>query len=301
MKNAKECALFLFVALLMVGCVVEVEKVVPSRVSADDVIDLRDPVGGSLRLKGTVYFGGVEAPTVLNWAAEDVFVQVPAGLTGVEVPVYVEVLGMRSNVTRLTILDRDPLLRIMCFGDSILYGGVPVEMQRLLDQDPYLSGLDPVIVDQGKPMEFVTREGTWPRWLNALDYHDFDVVILLEATNDVRDSAAVPMADIQESVSGMVDEAMSRDLDLILCSLLPRVGDCGDVESPTTEQYNAWLRPYAAVRGIPLIDLYQEFSSIPGWEQLFFDADDCIHPNAQGKIKIGEILTGRIEEMFPPS
>jgi lysophospholipase L1-like esterase len=173
-----------------------------------------------------------------------------------------------------------------------------VAVQGLLDQDPTLSGLDPVVLDQGKPMEFISREETWTRWLNALDFHDPDLVILLEATNDVRDPVAIPMADIRQGLIRMVDEAMGRGLDLILCSLLPRVGDCGDVESPTTAEYNAWLVPYAAGRGVPLVDLYQEFLSTPDWEHEFFDAGDCLHPNAKGRTRIGELLTEKIQELY---
>ena len=82
----------------MAGCRPTVTKVVPDRAKGEDVIDLRDPTHGSLRVEGTVHFGDVEAPIVLSWEPEDVFVEVPDGLTG-EVPVYVEMLGIRSNTT----------------------------------------------------------------------------------------------------------------------------------------------------------------------------------------------------------
>ena len=170
-------------------------------------------------------------------------------------------------------------------------------MQRLLDEDPYFSELEPVVINQGKPMEFITREGTWPRWLNALDYHDQDLAILLEATNDVRDIAMIPMASIQESVIRMVDEVTGRDIDLILCTLLPRVDACGDVQSPTTAEYNAWLVSYAGGRGIPVVDLYQAFLSTPDWEHALFGPEDCLHPNGTGKERIAELLTDKIEEM----
>ena len=297
MKRAKQLALSVGLALFLASCGPRVDKVVPDRVSAEDIIDLRDPVGGSLGAQGTVHFGVVEAPIVLNWAPEDVFVEVPAGLTAEEAVVYVEIVGLKSNITRLSILPSEPSFGIMCFGDSIIYGGVPEAMQRLLDEDPYVSGLEPVVMNQGKPMEFITREGTWPRWLNALDYHDHGLVILLEATNDVRDTAMIPMASIQESLIRMVDEVTGRGIDLILCTLLPRVGACGDVQSPTAAEYNAWLVSYAGGRGIPVVDLYEAFLSTPDWEHVLFGPEDCLHPNMTGKERIAELLTDQIEQM----
>lgn len=298
MKRAGELAFFISMALLLAGCIVELEKVVPNRASSHDVIDLRDPVGGSLWAQGTVYFGRLEAPVVLNWAPEDVFVKVPEGLPGEEVWVHVDIYGLKSNPMKLSLLETGPLFRIMCFGDSIIYAGVPEAMQGMLDEDPYLRELEPVVINQGKSMELVSADATTTRLANALDFHDLELVILLEGANDVRDSKQVPAAAIRDSVRRMVDEVRFRGLDLILCTLLPRVGDCGDVESPTTEEHNTWLAPYAAGLGIPLVDLYQEFVSTPGWQNAYFDADDCIHPNEQGKSKIAELLTAKIEEIY---
>jgi lysophospholipase L1-like esterase len=233
----------------------------------------------------------------LSWEPEDVYVRVPEGLTG-EIPVYVDILGMKSNKKKLLILETDPLLRIMCFGDSIVYGGAPELLQVVVDTHPYLQGLEPVVMNHGKAMELVSREATWTRWSNALHYHEPDLAILLEATNDVSDNEAVSAGPIRDSVTRMVDEAMLKGVDVMLSTLLPRVGPCGDVESPTTEEHNAWLASFASERGIPLVDLFGAFVSTPGWEDEFFKAHDCAHPNRKGKEKIAEVFSEAIEEMY---
>lgn len=292
----RKIALVLSAIILLAGCGPSVEKVVPDRASVGNVIDLRDPIHKSLGAQGVVHFGPVEGAIVLNWGPEDVFVQVPAGLTG-DVSVYVEIYELRSNTIELSILESSPLLRIMCFGDSIFYLGVPETLQILLDQHPDLGRLNPVVMNQGRSAEPVSRDATWTRWSNALDYYDLDVAVLLEGTNDVSDEPGVSMADIQQSVMRLIDEGMLRGMDLVLCTLLPRVGACGDAESPTTEEFNGWLASYARGRGIPLVDVYEGFVSTLGWEQIYFDAD-CMHPNGQGKERIGELLRDKMEEMY---
>jgi lysophospholipase L1-like esterase len=289
--------LFGCAVLLLLGCGPSVEKVVPDRVVSGDVIDLRDPRKASMEVPGTVRFGSVETTAVLSWEPEDVFAQVPPGLTG-EVQVYIEFFGLRSNPMEISILQRDPLLRTLCFGDSIVYQGLPETLQTLLDQDLYLSELEPVVVNQGKAMELVSHEATRTRWSNALDFHGPDLAILLEGTNDVHDPESATLETMRNSVTTMIDAALFNGVDLVLCTLLPRAGTCEDAVSPTTEEYNTWLRAYAAARGIPLVDLYQAFVSTPGWANLYFNASDCIHPNGQGNQKMAEVLAGEIEDMY---
>jgi lysophospholipase L1-like esterase len=186
----------------------------------------------------------------------------------------------------------------MCFGDSIVYQGMPEALQFLLDDHPFLNGLEPVVMNHGKAMELLSREATRTRWSNALHFHDPTLAILLEATNDVSDNEHTSMQQVQDSVIQMIDEALLKGVDLILCTLLPRVGACGDVGSPTTEQYNAWLRSFSFDKGIPLVDLYQAFASTPGWETLYFNDSDCAHPNAKGNSKMAEMLAREIEGMY---
>jgi lysophospholipase L1-like esterase len=295
-KRTSAPALFLVGVFLLGGCHPVVEKVVPDRANVGDVIDLRDPIHGSLLPQGAVYFGRMESPAVVSWGAEDVYVEVPAGLSG-DVPVFVEIYNIKSNIVELSVREQDPDLGILCFGDSIVYQGLPETLQWLIDQDEFLSGLNPVVINQGRSSELLSRETTRIRWTNALDFHDFDLVVLLEATNDLSDNENTSMADIQQSAMRMIDEALLRGRVLVLCTLLPRVGACGDVASPTTEEYNEWLVSYAIAKGIPVVDVYEGFVSTPGWEQLFFNAD-CVHPNARGNEQMASLLAEKIREIY---
>jgi lysophospholipase L1-like esterase len=278
MRNYR--ALLLASALfLWMGCHPNIEKLVPD-------------------IEGTVLFDSIEAH-VLYWSPEDVFVEVPPGIAG-EVPVQVVMLGQASDPAAFLVLDGVELFKILCFGDSIIYGGVPEALQGLMDEDPYWSGLNPVALNQGRAAEVAARLKTQLRWSRALGFHAPDIAIFLEGTNDVSDDAAVPMEEIQQSVAGMLEEAVLGGVDLVACTLLPRVGSCRDAESPTTEEFNQWLRSYADGLGIPLVDVYEDFVSTPGWETVFF-SEDCTHPNEQGRLRIAEFLKGELEERVLPS
>ncbi len=283
---------------LWMGCNPNIERLVPDVGNVGDVIDIRDPAEGSLELEGTVLFDSMEA-RVLYRSSEDVFVEVPAGVAG-EVPVQVVILGQESDPLAFLVLDGVELFKILCFGDSIIYLGVPEALQGLMDEDPYWSGLNPVALNQGRAAEVAARLKTRLRWSRALEFQAPHIAIFLEGTNDVSDDAAILMEDIQESVAGMLEEAILRGVDLVVCTLLPRVGACGDAVSPTTEEFNQWLRSYADGLGIPLVDVYEDFVSTPGWEAVFFN-EDCTHPNEQGRHRIAELLKGKLEEMMLPS
>ena len=297
MRNCR--ALLLASALfLWMGCHPNIEKLVPDIGNVGDVIDIRDPAKGSLEIEGTVLFDSIEAD-VLYRSSEDVFVEVPPGIAG-EVPVQVVILGQESDPLAFLVLDGVELFKILCFGDSIIYLGVPEALQGLMEEDPYWSGLNPVALNQGRASEVAARLKTRLRWSRALDFHAPHIAIFLEGTNDVSDDAALPMEEIQQSVAEMMEEAVLGGVDLVACTLLPRVGSCRDVESPTTEEFNQWLRSYTDGLGIPLVDVYEDFVSTPGWEAVFFNGD-CTHPNEQGRQRIAELLEGKLEEMVLPS
>jgi lysophospholipase L1-like esterase len=93
---------------------------------------------------------------------------------------------------------------------------------------------------------------------------------------------------------------MLAGVDVVLCTLLPRVGPCGDEASPTTEGFNEWLRFYADQMDIPLIDIHEDFLSTDAWEQVYFGAD-CLHPNANGIQRIAELIEDKIREIYLPT
>ena len=298
MKTNKSILWVLLISLLA-ACNPSIKSLAPEIGNAGDVIDIRDPGKGGFGTGGIIYFGSVEASNVLSWTTEDIYVEVPPGLSG-SVPVQVLTGTVMSNAMDFLVVDHVESSRIMCFGDSMFYSGIPEKLQVLVDQDPDLSELNPVVLSQGRGAELVVT--AWSRWVNALNcYNDLDLVVLLHGANDVDDGAGLPLEAIQHSMMNMIDEALLRGIDLVVCSLLPRVGSCADSASPTTESFNDWLVSYADGLSIPFVDIYEDFMSTPSWEETLFDADNCTHPNRSGKQRIAELLKDKLREFFLPS
>jgi lysophospholipase L1-like esterase len=279
-----------------------IEVLVPSLGSAGDVIDIRDPGRASLDLSGVVHFGQSLFPQVLLWTPEDVYFQVPPGVTG-SVSVMVSVGGLTSNIRYFTILEDTLLRRIMFFGDSLIHWGITPLAQTLIREDPDLNALDLIVLNQGRGGERLTGAGTLARWTNAIDYSGHELAFLLEGTIDVTDTSRVSLAQMEEALIRLVEEAQGRDhLGPILCTLLPRPGSCGDMESPTVLEYNDWLRSYADGTGLAVVDLHSAFLSAPDWDTLYFDAEkDCVHPNPAGRQRMAELMTDRIREVYLPT
>jgi len=300
MKRNTERILLLFTACFVIACspFPNIEALVPPVGKVGDVIDIRDSNGASLTPEGIVYFGNVVAPQVLLWTSEDVFLQVPSGTTST-VPVIISIDGSLTNVRSFSLLEDVDLSRIACFGDSIFHWGVPPILQDFIDQDEDLTTLDLIVLDQARNGEKLTGDGTWTRWQNVLNLITPDLVILLEGTNDVSDSSNALMADIQQSLTNMLDEALRTGVVPVLCTLLPRVGSCGDSESPTTEEFNDWLKSYADGISIPVVDFYEDFLSTPDWQNVYFTTN-CLHPNTNGRQRIAELLRDQIREVYLP-
>ncbi len=302
MRRNKACTplLLLLSCCIPSGCspFPHIEALVPPIGNVGDVIDIRDSGGASLSPEGIVFFGQVPAQQALLWTPQDVYLQVPSGVSGA-VPVMVSIGGYPSNLVNFTVVDGVDLRRIMCFGDSIFHWGVPATLQDLIHQDEDLNALHLTVLDQSKNGEKLTEPATWTRWQIALDYSEPEWVILLEGTNDISDTTNVPMQTIQQRIIDMVDEANNTGAQPVLCTLLPRIDSCGDTESPTTEEFNDWLRSYASGAGIPVVDVYDDFVSTPDWQNVYF-ATDCVHPTTVGRQRIASLLTEQLRALYLP-
>ena len=207
--NKSTRILWIPIISVLFACNPSIERLAPNMGNVGDVIDIRDPANDSFRTAGTAYFGSVEAANVYSWTPEDIYVEVPPGLSGSVTVQVVTDLG-RTNTRDFLVLDQVELLKIMCFGDSMFHGGVPEIPQVLVDQDPDLSELNPVVMNQGKSAECVVIASF--RWMNALNYYnDLDLVLLLQGANDVTDKAGLPMEEMLDWLSarepGAQDEA----------------------------------------------------------------------------------------------
>ncbi len=296
--------LVLFIVSAFVGCAPapNVDLLAPAEGKVGDVIDIRDPVFMSLGTEGSVSFGPVQAPGIRKWTDSDVYVEVPEGISGT-VMVTVTRGVQESEGRSFLVLEEDTFPRVMSFGDSITYWGCGW-LGLAMEQDPYLRQFDPLHMNQGRRGEKVTDTGTLVRWQDALMFSDCDYAVLMHAVNDLTDTLnpenGITLEEIQQGVISMIDEIVSTESTLILCTLPPRVDSCGDTESPTTEEYNAWLRAYAGQGGIPLVDIYDDFISTPGWGPLYFGGQ-CLHPIIEGHMRIAELVNEKIVELSLPT
>ncbi len=267
-----------------------------------DVIDIRDPVSMTLGTGGTVSFGPVQDPVIRKWTESDIYVEVPGGISGTVMVGITRDLRV-SPPQAFLVLEEDTFPRVMAFGDSVTYWGCGW-IESAMEEDPYLSQFHPLHINQGKRGEKVTGTETPGRWQDALTYCDCDVAVLMHGINDLTDplfpEEGIPLEEIQQGMISMIDAAAATGRTLILCTLPPRVAPCGDEASPTTEEYNAWLRSYAGQHGLALVDVYEAFVSTPGWDYLLF-GNRCLHPGAEGHMKIAELVNEKVVEILLPT
>ena len=297
-----------FLVLVAVACFLgcmpspTIDLLAPREGNPGDVIDIRDPISMSLGTEGTVYFGPVEATGIRKWTSSDIYVEVPDGVSGT-VMVMVARAFQEGGGMRFVLPGVDLVPRVVTFGDSFAYWGAS-SLQIKLNEDPYLSQFHPLMINQGRRGEKITGADTLVRWQDALQFGDADFAVLIHGVNDLTDPLvpedAVTLEEIEQGAIGLIEEILSTETTLILCTLPPRIAPCGDEQSPTTEEYNDWLRSYAAQAGIPLVDIYEDFVSTPNWGPLYLGGN-CLHPIINGHLRIGELVTQKIVEIFLPT
>ena len=282
--------------LALAGCP-QIDRVSPGLANAGAVIDLRDPAGKSLGFSGTVFFGEFPVPAdqVLSWSQTDIFLRVPALESG-SWPVRVVAGGVAGNVVDFELLPAPARLRVLCFGDSFTYRSYPGILQSL----PWGDHEPTAVINQGKPGERLAFAGD--RFADTVAYHhdggDLDFIVLMEGTNDLSDTSGIGLTAMQASLDRMIG-AVPPGVRVILATLLPRVDSCGDQESPATREWNEWLANFAASRGIPLVDTYGDFVSRVNWASVYYDEDDCLHPNQQGYERIAALFQAAILGFLP--
>ncbi len=297
-------ALLLAIGCTLLGCTQSpsLDLLVPSEARIGDIIDLRDSALLTFGTEGSVTFGSVEATGIRSWTPSDIYVEVPPGISGT-VMVKVQVGKQKSIGREFHVVGEDAFPRTMSFGDSVTYWGSGW-LGGEVEGNPYLAQFNPLHLNHGRRGEKVTEEGTLPRWRNVLEFGDCDFAVLMHGINDLSDplipEEAISLEEMEEATIGLIDEISSTDTQLILCTLPPRVDSCGDFTSPTTEEFNDWLRTYAGEHGIPLVDVYEDFVSTPGWEAPYFGAN-CLHPIAEGYTRIAEMVTDKIVELYLPT
>ena len=111
------------------------------------------------------------------------------------------------------------------------------------------------------------------------------VVVILAGTNDIAgNTGASTLEMIEDNLASMVELATSNRIRVVLCSVLP-VYDYpwrpGLEPAPKIVALNAWMRKYAASRGVVYLDLHSAMADDRLGMRRELSADG-VHPNKAG-------------------
>jgi lysophospholipase L1-like esterase len=183
--------------------------------------------------------------------------------------------------------------RFLSFGDSITGGTVsppkifldnpdsyPFKLQQML-REAYPSQ-EIVILNYGKGGERLNQGST--RLPPALDAEHPEVLILLQGIIDVR---RIPTATNVQYLRTMITAARSRNIDVILGTLMP-VSDGLEAKEPginaAVVKLNIEIERLAQEYGLgPAVDLYSMVAADP-----YLIGQDNLHPTQEGMTRIAE-------------
>lgn len=192
-----------------------------------------------------------------------------------------------TNWTEVSSLWREDLV-FLAFGDSITYGGgsssngpatgYPVLLETKLKE--YFDGYF-LSVNRGNPGED-TYEG-FERFARTLDETDPDLVLLMEGTND--NFYGTPYDEIQENLSNMIRIALGRGIPVIIATIPPVItNEYRDrtAQAARIAGFNPRIYTIAAEFNIPVAQVYEAITSVPGWPSSLMDQPSANHPNDAG-------------------
>jgi lysophospholipase L1-like esterase len=155
-----------------------------------------------------------------------------------------------------------------------------------------------VVSNQGLPGENARDRDTQSRFSSVLRTGGFDVVLLMEGSNDLGGgfaSAAIA------SLRSMVRDAKSRGVKPFIATVPPMDGiSCcprRGSAAPLVPGFNDQIRGIASDEGIPLVDVYAALS--PSVSQ--YIGADGLHPNDAGYAKIGETFFDAVKASLEAS
>jgi lysophospholipase L1-like esterase len=271
----------------LAGCALdlEIQNIEPGSSNIGDVIAIQGCGFGSQQGSSSVLFEFAQAAPVLSWSDSEILVTVPEGVPFGKVLITVNAVdtGGAGFYTSRFFVETAPILhRILAFGDSITagvstpYGGYTYFLEGTLDAEKGSTALINGGVGGETTSEGLARfEATLTKW------NDIGVVLLMEGTNDVTDgSGEGSLASIVDHLRQMI--RIARDdyaQEVVLGTILPRLDEEGDQESPTTHELVEAIRILAVEENVPLADHYENFLALEDWQGYFFDS---LHPNGLG-------------------
>ena len=209
------------------------------------------------------------------------------------------------------------LTRFVAFGDSITWGqdgteaatsgalrsGKVLPRVRLPTPETYPGALQQALVERytkdlptvdnaGLPLESVTRFDTRARFLSLVGSSRYDVVLIMEGSNDVPDPTITDSLIIA-GLHQMILDARNRGVRPYLATIPPmnpagfRAGGAGRVPS-----FNNRVRDLAASDGVTLVDVHAALNADIGTYIGF----DGLHPTAAGFAKIASLFFEAIRQ-----
>jgi len=216
---------------------------------------------------------------------------------------------------RISVLapPRLSVTRFVSFGDSITWGEngaaivafdlgaairphvqvqrtYPTALYQLLAGRYTAQGI--LVSNQGIPGEYARDRDTQSRFSSVVRSGGYDVVLLMEGSNDLGDgfaSAAIA------SLRSMVRDAKSRGVKPFIATIPPMDGSSccprRGSAAPLVPGFNDQIRGIASDEGIPLVDVYAALSSSVSQ----YIGADGLHPNDAGYAKIGETFFNTVK------
>jgi lysophospholipase L1-like esterase len=189
--------------------------------------------------------------------------------------------------------------RYLAFGDSITFGvgddetrtelGYPPRLEELLVQ----LGVSAEVVNEGLPGES-TFEAQF-RLEDILDAGSYDVLLLMEGTNDVPITSP---ETTRFNLDQLALEAENRGLDVVHATTIPRLPSAGfDGENQVTRDLAGEIRELAYENNRDLVDPFEVFMENPAWfDDYYVGGSDKLHPNSLGydvmASAFADVLTG---------
>ena len=127
-----------------------------------------------------------------------------------------------------------------------------------------------------------------------------NAAIIQGGVNDIRHN--VSLKDMQDAVTGMVDAAVQRDLDVFVFNVAPWNNAPNQGKRNEIEVYNTWLDGYTAKQGVHLVDMYAAVVDAGNPQRVKSEFDrDGIHLNVDGAKAVAAVLDSEISQASVPN
>ena len=155
------------------------------------------------------------------------------------------------------------------------------------------------VINEGKGGEF-SEQGV-RRLPGVLSTNQPEVVLLMHGANDITAYKTSAPSIVAESYTRMIREAELRGMKVVVATIPPRRnGGPFNLTASHVPPVNDRIRALATKLNLPLVDTYEAL--LPQVNTLI--GVDCLHPTAEGYVKIADTFMAKIREVYevkPPA